>query len=187
MRFFLQAHLLAALLLLGGCGDSIAGNLIPADRERFALITRAIYRQASHDSLRQQAGEFLERFAMRYVREAQQQILKADITGAEASLLQALDLKPDSMSLLLRLGRLMLPQRPAAACAVAHCPYACKSIPYCFTHLLTCIPNLPYSLTARPFTHWLFLCPPYLSLAIHPPAVRMGDDDRADAGSIRYR
>ena len=72
MRDFLQAHLLAALLLLGDCGDSIAGNLIPADRERFALITRAIYRRASHDSLRQQAGEFLERFAMRHVQEAQQ-------------------------------------------------------------------------------------------------------------------
>lgn len=82
------------------------GSLSPADRERFALITRAIYRRASYDSLRQQAGEFLERFAMRYVQEAQQQILKADITGAEASLLQALDLKPDSKSLLLRLGKL---------------------------------------------------------------------------------
>ena len=82
------------------------GNLTPEDHERFAHITRDVYAAASHDSLRQQAGEFLERFAVRYVMAAQQHILKADIGSAEQSLLQALDLKPDSIGLLLRLGKL---------------------------------------------------------------------------------
>ena len=81
-------------------------NLTPEDRERFARITRDVYAEATHDSLLQQASEFLERFAVVYVMEAQQLILKADISGAELSLLQALDLKPDSIGLLLRLGKL---------------------------------------------------------------------------------
>lgn len=81
-------------------------NLESDERERFARITQKIYRKTAHDSLRQQAGEFLERFAGRYVQEAMQLVLKADIAGAEASLLQALDLKPDSKSLSLRLGKL---------------------------------------------------------------------------------
>ena len=82
------------------------GNLNPGQQERFANITLEIYRHSTDDSLRQQAGEFLERFAGRYVQEATQLILKADIAGAEERLLHALDLKPDSKSLLLRLGKL---------------------------------------------------------------------------------
>ena len=82
------------------------GHLKPEQQKRFANVTLKIYRQSTHDSLRQQAGEFLERFAGRYVQEATQLILKADIAGAEERLLQALDLKPDSKNLLLRLGKL---------------------------------------------------------------------------------
>lgn len=76
--------------------------------DRFTQRLRVIYATTTSDTARWQAGEFLEKIAARRVDEARQLELKADLTGAEEELQEALALKPDSKNAQMRLAKFYL-------------------------------------------------------------------------------
>lgn len=74
------------------------------DKARF-LELLVQFRQAAADSLRDEALEWLEVVAQEKIELAQNLVLKADLAGAEALLLSARDLVPDSWNVAQQLGR----------------------------------------------------------------------------------
>jgi len=93
---------------LGGSGAfTIAGGeeLSPEEKVRFTQRLKTIYEAAPGDSLRQQAEEFLEKIVGQQVQGARKFVLQANLEKAEALLQEALRLKPDSWSALMRLGK----------------------------------------------------------------------------------
>ena len=84
------------------------GSLSEAQRETFTGILRSIVADASSDSLRQTADEFLAKMAGQLAAEGDKALLQADLEGSEALYRSALELRPGTRVALQRLGQLFL-------------------------------------------------------------------------------
>lgn len=100
---------------LGPGGNPLATQLTTrmlADEERDAFVQQLVQlRQTAADSLRDEALEWLEVVAQGRIEQAQSLVLKADLRGAEAALLEARALVPDSRNVNQQLGRFYLDNR----------------------------------------------------------------------------
>ncbi len=114
-----QLEILRALEVLDGWKIQLVGQrahfrvdggaqLTPDQRIQFTHRVKHLYQTTEHDSVRLQADEFLEKIVAQIAQDADKLVLKADLSGAEARYREALEVKPNSKNVLMRLGKFYL-------------------------------------------------------------------------------